>query len=734
MTACSTVSSNLFLVSNTFYTASLSVVSSPVNHVAVIDCSGSMSGDLPLLRKQLKNKLSTLLRPGDTFSAIWFSGRGEFGTLLDTVGVESLKDITSIHTAIDRWLRPIGLTGFKEPLREVETLINRTKAKNSNEWSLLFLSDGCDNCWPRTDIVSVVETLTGKLARATVVEYGYYADRAFLSKMASKLGGEHVFAQDFEGYDIAFETVLKKESAGKKHEFVITGDVIGGIAWTFEGGSIVAFDVGGDGKVSVPESTKDLFHLSPVKPDAYMPLKEDIQALYSALALFSLRAKPEVIFPILSALGDVAFINKFANCFGKQSYSDFAEQAKAATFNSRLRLLAGFDPDRVPAEDAFTLIEFLQLLASDENNRVMLDSEDFKYSRIGRARVANDDALKFVPHGATRLQQTLGEDEGYSVRNLVFNEDRPNVSIGVRKEGTIDLSDEADRPATVPTTFETAIHRNYAIIKDGLVNVDKLPVKITKKTVNAMRAAGFDPSITFDSSCIDFLEKTIDLRQLPIINRKMVKQLSADTFFKMHFETMCWRAAQKVYGTYYKELVVGKEGVTRTSEGLVSKHGAAAAAWLKERGITDQGFSPRGVSAVATDFYMGKELKVSLKGLSDLPSVKEAKEKLAKATEKKPAPIGARLMRPYIEEVETFLSANAGRESVIRGWLDGQQLTARTEVRSCMAKTARDMLCVVVGQTWFKEFPSLEHNTLSIDTSFGKIDCKVELREIEIKL
>ena len=84
----------------------------PVHHVLVLDCSGSMYSDLPLIREQLKSKLPTLLGEDDTITLIWFSGRGECGILFEAVK-PTLKDLADINRAIDRWLRPVGLTGFK---------------------------------------------------------------------------------------------------------------------------------------------------------------------------------------------------------------------------------------------------------------------------------------------------------------------------------------------------------------------------------------------------------------------------------------------------------------------------------------------------------------------------------------------------------------------------------------------------------------------------------------------
>lgn len=725
------VSDNLWLVTQTLTDTPVKAVPSPTEHVAIIDCSGSMAGDLPALRTQLKNKLPTMLKPGDTFSAIWFSGRGEYGLLLDRINVESLKSISGIQEAIDKWLRPVGMTGFLSPLECASKLITSasvSSARPAGNWSLLFMSDGCDNQNNRADILKVVDTLSRLVTSSIIVEYGYYADRSFLAAMAAKLGARHVFAEQFPDYATEFESAITSSSSlGPKQEVTIESDVVCNLAWSLDDATkaIVTYEVEA-GKVLVPTGVDAVYFLSPTlgnyAPNGWEESSRAIEAVYAAKSIFANRAKPDVVLALLKTTGDVRMIDMFANCFGKQKYSEFQKASEEAAFSLGLRYVAGKDPNRIPAEDAFTLLDFLRILSSDEDNRVLLDSPAFEYSRIGRARVPNDDALKFESEKKT---------DGYSVRSLVFNEDRPNISINIRKEGKVDLTNEADRPKEVPTTFETAIYRNYTIVKDGLVNVKKLPVHLSFKTLDALKAAGFLPSSQAASAEAGMI---IDLCALPLINRKMVKSLSAKTFFTAHYESMRAAAAQKVYGTYYKELVSSKDGFTRTSEGLVAKFGVGPTAWLKERGLTDQGFSPRGKTAVATDFYMGKELKVSLKGLSSLPSVKEAKEKLAKATDKKPAPIGARLMQPYIDEVETFLKANSGREAVIRGYLDGQQVTARTKARAAMAVAAQDMLCVVVGQTWFQEFATLEQNALTIDTPEGKIDCKVEMKEIEIKL
>jgi Mg-chelatase subunit ChlD len=185
----------------------------PTNHLAILDVSGSMSSDLPKIQAQLKRKLPKLLKDGDTLSMIWFSGKGQFGTLFEAEAVSTLADLNDINKAIDRWLRPVGLTGFKEPLAEAEALIARVKKTNKNPFALFFMSDGHDNQWNRADILKTVEKTAGVLASATFVEYGYYADRPLLAAMAEKAGGTLIFAEAFDKYEPMFEADVRSSNA-----------------------------------------------------------------------------------------------------------------------------------------------------------------------------------------------------------------------------------------------------------------------------------------------------------------------------------------------------------------------------------------------------------------------------------------------------------------------------------------------------------------------------------------
>jgi len=488
---------------------------------------------------------------------------------------------------------------------------------------------------------------------------------------------------------------------------------------------------------------------------------DPISAAYAAASLFSTRMKPEVVYPILKALGDVALIERMGSCYGKQKYSEFMDLAKTAAFDATKRLTDGYDPSKVPADDAFTVLDLLQILATEDGNEVLLNHPEFKYQRIGRGRVdasanltadeqAEIDKLT-AEMGKTKDAKKIGElaskiaavtagkqdalkfvetstdpSKGYAVHNLTYNEEKPNISILIRKEGTVDVSSrlkDGEHPK-VPRTFPTFVYRNYAIVKDGLVNVSKLPVKISDATFTKLRDAGV---VDGDHNQGTYV---LDLGALPIINRKMVKACSAKSLFEMEWALTKARAAQKVYNTVKKEKFPSK------SVGFEIHYGAEAAAWLKEQGFTDySGFGPKQVQAEAKDFYMAKELSISIKGFSSIPSLNEFKKQAAKGK----LTASAGLMAPAFKEVEDFLASKVytsakNQDKLFETWLDGQFKATQAEVRKLIGEMARTRFSIVVGQTWPSEFKSIDECQLNITVDGVALACTLVTKEVKVDL
>ncbi len=754
------------------------------NHIAVIDCSGSMYSELPKIREQLKKKLPKLIGEKDTLSIIWFSGRGEFGVLLEEEPVATLKDLQSVNKAIDKYLQVVGATGFKEPLEEAARLVERVrKNRPDSVFSLFFMSDGCDNCWPRGDVLKVVEKAAGGLAAATFVEYGYWADRAFFTQLAEKSGGQLIFAEDFPKYEAAFEASMQNRPTGApKIEVQIPTDAVEKVVWVRDHAtrSLTTYAVEA-GVVHVPEDTSSISYLSAsavgtvdklaltdIAKQASNEGKEhaDLNNPYAAVSLMSVRMKPKVVLPILKALGDVKLIEDFSGLFGKQKYSAFMDQAKELSFDPQGRFSKGYDPKKVPRDDAFTVLELLNILASDEGNRMLLDHKAFQYSKIGRGRVDAEVltqeqmeeiqklTLKIASEKSAAKIKKLQEEiaavtaksapalkfeqddaeaaKGFPISSLTWNEDKPNVSVLVKKPGTVDISSRLPKElkGKVPEKFPTFIYRNYAIIKDGLVNVKVLPCTLTKETKDKLAAyvksgqARDFVEVEPDGTCLVHVER------LPVINQEMVNDVDPDDFFRRQWDLQKAQAAQKVYNAFHKEHLPQVK-----AKGFVEIYGGEAADWLKEQGFTDySGFSPKTVQAESKDFYLAKELKVSVKGYSKLPSLKELKDQIAKGKLNPPG----ELMKPFYDEVEDFLKSKAytgaaAKDKVLEAWLDGQQKAKRAEVRKLIFEIARTTFTLIVGQVWFKGWKP-EDDKYTVKDGSTSVEMTAALREVEVKI
>lgn len=297
----------------------------PTNHILVIDCSGSMCYDLPKMRQQLKNKLPAMVKENDTVSLVWFSGKGEFGRLVDRVKVNDLNDLNRLNTAIDRWLKPMGLTGFVEPLRSVEDLVK----EQSGVYSMMFLTDGCDNQWGHSEIIEATKSLETLIAGAVFVEYSWYCNHQLLEEMASEIGGSVVFAEDFDRYEPIFDGVIRKEYKSSNRVSVEVGNPLFDLVWAVGEDGPKTFKVK-DGKVNVPESTDEIFYFTDGE-EKFILADHEKKAILQGLSVLALRRKGAFVKQVLKELGFGMLYNKFSNCFGKQALYDFQDSLLKAS-------------------------------------------------------------------------------------------------------------------------------------------------------------------------------------------------------------------------------------------------------------------------------------------------------------------------------------------------------------------------------------------------------------------
>jgi hypothetical protein len=324
----------------------------------------------------------------------------------------------------------------------------------------------------------------------------------------------------------------------------------------------------------------------------------------------------------------------------------------------------------------------------------------------------------------------------------VTAEERPNISVKVFKPGTIDISARVplEHKNRLPTTIAVGVWRNYAIVRDGLVNVAKLPVRVVRDTWDKLIqtgvtvASGTTP--VFDG---EFVTAVLDLEPVPIVNRDMVRDISAKALFEAEYKLLLARADQKVYGDFKK-----RYAPKALAKGFLDAYGTEATEWLKSVGITDSGFAPKSTVAESTDFYMATEVLAKLGGYSSLPSVNDVIKKRTRIDEYKKAPkgkepaytAGEALLLPTIEVCEAMVVKHGATGAGLLAWLEQKAAEATKMTRQLISEAARTKFSITVGGAWPKEWKTLDENKITIEVKGqngkpAKLDGTLELRQVK---
>jgi hypothetical protein len=548
----------MFLASTKVSTTVPVFVDPIVERYFIIDCSGSMYSDIRPIKEQMKKKIPTLTKVGDRISILWFSSKSQCDFVVQGFEINSKADYRILKEAIDKHLYARGCTGFKDPIDMASKHATAMKAAATEPTvaHMFFMTDGHDNCWSSKEIVDSVKKASESFDSMTFVEYGWGCNRGLLNQMASAVGASQVFSEDFAKYDCAFEdSLLRKVGPGTKKVQVSLPEMpVGELAFYTEGDDIICVDVEADLTAVVPEAVPEISYVTTTDPG--YGAKD--HWLLTGIYVMAQRMMSDEALKLLGSLGDKNLIDIFTNCFSKQDYSDFQVQVKACIGNDKLLYKEGKVFNYLPADDAFTVVDLLEELASDEDNLLYVHDENFKYERISAARVDTNTVVSDeekeaaleqlknakTPEDIKRATEALQElsaskialkfkpnvpNHGYAIKALVYNETRPNISVQVNIPGYVEIPEECPHKDALPKKVNTITFRNYAMVKDGIKHssMKSLPMTLSAKTFKVLQEQGvLSSSEVFDAATIYVINAN-----LPVINRKMVSKVSAKDFF-----------------------------------------------------------------------------------------------------------------------------------------------------------------------------------------------------------
>jgi hypothetical protein len=741
---------NYYLVSQEVNSNVTVEVAKKTNHILVVDVSGSMSYELPLIRTQLKNKLSNLMKDGDTISIVWFSGSRDAGILKEEVEVKSLKTLSDLNDAIDKWLRPVGLTAFLKPLQLVKELVDRIKKNRPDSvFSMIFLTDGYNNDCPWNEVTKALKDLENDVVSSTFVEYGYYADSRRLTEMASILGGEKISTSSFDDYEPVFDNKISSTIRGGKKTLVeITDSYLYDFVFSVgDDGSVLLYNIT-DKKVMVGGDVKEIYFFN--SKQVGEPLNYD-KPLYAAIYVLSDKLLNDDAERIFYALGDNYYYKMLANAYGKQKLMAFKASIKDCISDVSKRFPEGGKATIQKVDDnAYCLMNLINDLGNIEGCLFYPNHPDFKYNRIGRKKVAKgsdlsdadkkllaeaknvDEANKILAELAEKNVdlkfETTDKEAGYRVTDLVWNEERANLSLRIRIDGNVKLPTNKFKIEEVATYK----YNTFTLVKDGIVNVDKLPVSYSHKLNDILTEKGvvFDDLEASNNSPRMII---INLSSIPIVNKGMIKGISAVELATQEWNLVKLQAEKKVYD-YFRKIVSPK-----TSKSFVEMLGQEAADWLKEIGITEfNGFAPKVTSAEATDFYMSVVLATKIKGYSSLPKVEDV---INKIKDNKPfKPTEALMSQAIINytnqtQSELFKSLDVDSQNKVLGeYLVKKTAELNVAKKAVLQKIANIKFSLILSKKWFNEFKTFEENKLSLKLDGVDLDFTFDLSEAEEKI
>ncbi len=586
----------------------------PTHYHFVVDVSGSMHYDLPRLREDLKNLIGGSLRQDDLFSLIYYSSKGDYGHIVKGFKFNGIDSINMAHNAIEN-LRSRSLTGFVDPL----TLVKKTTTPETAN-VMIFMSDGYENQSPESQVLSKCSDLKDELDAAFIIEYGDYANHDLLTKMVDAIGGTFVYAKDFTSYNENIEKIVKSEFTDTYVEVV---DDNYNAVFTVNNGMVRVFNQT-NGVYKVPENA-ELYLDNGVYDDA------DAHSLLALTYINQMRGNATLVFELLGRLGDKYLIDMYSGAIGKQKVNAFLTEIQELLSDDSNLYRNGKDTNYLPDANEYCLFDLFEDFNKGDNY-IFTRHEDFKYKRIGSKKVqasseltaADKEVLASEDITLDKANAVLSNkyqlnfeyadevEAGHKLR-LEYNTKRANISFQVKHDVTVDLSQIPNYDGHM-TKIKSHIFRNYALIKDMVLNISHIVVKLDEATLANFTNRGLIEKSYNDGKVL------LNISLIPVVNRAMIENFDDENFIELNYQYLDVKYAMRVLNGLKKEYDPKKaDYLDQYSEDFIE--------WLKDIGIDHNGFNPKTVSLTGSDEYYADEVLVKFAKIGSIPTPAKVLEK-----------------------------------------------------------------------------------------------------------
>lgn len=645
-----------------------------VHHINLFDRSGSMYREIDDVIDQAQILFSQI-RPQDFWSVIWFSGEGDYATLLK--GAQYNDKLSKVLDSL-RSIR--GTTCFSESIVESGRIIDELSTIADKVVITLF-TDGCPvvaNPVREMNLCrDLVDGMRKKIVAFNCIGFGNYYNREFMQSLADQSEqGQYVHIsriQEFEpvyrataersrdlsqcvvsltapGADILYQsgeytllkseeldlnqlnlddnliTVLAPESSLGNHTLTIDENNTPSSA---TGEHVVLFKTTG---ISVRETPFDDLTFAKAK----MPFTPSSEFLYGyAAALYAGKKTKQARSIVVRDLGDKTLADAMNASFTYTELGETARLLNEAIGNPGARNMGTCDASYIPDPNAICVMDVLAVLADSQSLYVPFA---YRSSTEGftPAQFSARDLLQ--PYKRVREKTIDSQDIFESDRDelqvrcddLVYAEDRPNVSLRFTIPGYVTLNARATSRVGLPEEYPAKRYQVHTFIKDGNLNVNNAEFIMDMATYNYMVLQKVPMTVL----SLEEGRAIIHLDKMPVINEKMMNYVTLDltslsAIVRKQTNNEALQKALKERIKAHKQMM----GVAAELSEDFSTLSEDQVQVLLDHGIDKRsvygGISRERVERPENaDFYMVREISLYVAGISSLPSVASVVKKL----------------------------------------------------------------------------------------------------------
>lgn len=584
----------------------------PIHHIQILDRSGSMYGDIDKLIENVKETIRHM-KETDFYTVIWFSGKGEFRTILKGISCNHSQD--NEFKVLDSIKSVIGLTCFNEATSEAIAITDELKDLCGTV-SITLFTDGMstvsgDNLAMTDLLEEIVNKYNDKIVSFNTIGYGDYCEETLLSSWSNMTQyGMFTHQSEIDQYFSIFDS--NKEIFSNMSNNVIDVELKGNSSVVMyystnsfvrkiEGQKIHYTMCPSRNQIILTSLDKSMDDLVVVVNGIEYPIKDvksEINENWFNSIFYKIAYAEYVTGSSYSSLnylglvGDKHLIDDHMNSFNKFERAKHTAWLKKAVKQTKYRSPGSASIDYIPDPNTPCVIDLLTVLAT---NNCLYDPNYTTYSRIGKK--VEDRFNMFVSSG-----------DLCEISDIVFNEEHLNVSIRFKMDGYVRLNPRQAKEVGLDDEFACSIFRTHTIIKDGNFNVRTISIKTDKPAIQDYIKENFGYAI---DSFTDDGRMIIDLTKIPVVNRRY-NNIDIKTIYQKTKDIAIARSYLKVIKYLISEMSSGYTSETR-------KYTDEQVKLLNEYSIRNgiyNGIDNKIPANGDCDFYVTRTVKFFLKGFS----------------------------------------------------------------------------------------------------------------------